>query len=43
MLRKSIHMKAIPIVKEKKISLIKDFTSAYGLTIVNPMTILLFR
>jgi len=43
MLRKSIHMKVIPTVKEKNISLIKDFTSAYGLTIVNPMTILLFR
>lgn len=43
MFSKSIHMKAMPTIKEKKISLIKDFTSAYGLTIVNPMTILLFR
>ena len=43
MLKKSISMTNIHIIKEKKTSLIKDFTSAYGLTIINPMTILLFR
>ena len=43
MLVKSIHMTKIKTAKEDKKSLIKDFISAYGLTIVNPMTILMFR
>ena len=43
MLVKSIHMTKIKTTKEDKKSLIKDFISAYGLTIVNPMTILMFR
>lgn len=43
MLRKSTYKPNVQIKKEKKASLIKDFTSAYALTIVNPMTILFFR
>ena len=43
MLVKSTHMTKIKTTKEDKKSLIKDFISAYGLTIVNPMTILMFR
>lgn len=42
-LRKSIYMKVLHTTKEKKKSLIHDFTTAYGLTIVNPMTIVFFR
>ena len=43
MLKKSIYIKNIHVKKEKKQSLIHDFTTAYGLTILNPMTILFFR
>lgn len=43
MLRKSMQMKTLKAHKEEKTSLIKDFISAYGLTIINPMTIIMFR
>ncbi len=43
MLRKSIYMKETNNTKENKKSLIKDLISAYGLTIINPMTIVMFR
>jgi hypothetical protein len=36
-------MKEVKSTKEKKKSLIKDLISAYGLTIVNPITIIMFR
>ena len=43
MLRKSIYLKERKSTKEEKKSLIKDLISAYGLTIINPMTIIMFR
>jgi hypothetical protein len=36
-------MKETNNTKENKKSLIKDLISAYGLTIINPMTIVMFR